>query len=94
MTSTGRIRKKNNGATIIMADKTKKKKKKIVVEVCTTDGDIFARYQGRWGVLEGNAMMKARRLVDKTPDRDIGSATPMREYGSIEINENDFVPMP
>lgn len=52
---------------------------------------MVARYQGRWGVLQGSAIRKARTFVAKAPDSDAGSATSMREYGSIEISKDDWL---
>lgn len=58
--------------------------KKLIVDVWVTEGDqIVARYteegRGTWRVLEGSALRKARTLADKSPDRDIGSTTTMKE---------------
>jgi hypothetical protein len=40
------------------------------------------------------ALRKAQRYIDKVPNADVGSTTPMREYESIKINEDDdWVPM-
>jgi hypothetical protein len=46
------------------------------------------------GVFKDSAIKKARTLVDKCPNSDIGTGIPMKEYGQIEISEDDWVPMP
>jgi hypothetical protein len=41
-----------------------------------------------YGTLKGNALIKARQLVNRE-----GGISTSGEYGSIEINEEDFVPL-
>jgi len=41
-----------------------------------------------WGHLKGRALQKAKRIVDKN-----GSISTSGEYGSIEVDEREFIAM-